>query len=137
MLSVAPGRAKFEMLPPALFVAVLSVVLSITATEFCTALKTSVSLRSGESAINPGCVSPERLMAEGASASLDALTIFRAGTMLVPLARSGFETNARNLIPLTLCWLEEELLPQERQAASNRHAKPPATTLLNLRLLRI
>ena len=59
-------------------------------------------------------------MVEGEMTSCNALTMLMTGALPIPLGNKGLETNARNLSPLTLCWLLAELLlPQHTKATLN------------------
>ena len=121
MLSVKPGRliAGTGVLEvPLVICAMASVVLSMSATELPEGMKIMVNFRLGESAISPGCaLLPAKEMRDGESASFEASTMFSTGAFdPVPLGKSGFETNTRNLsllAPLVLGALE---LPQEIMA---------------------
>jgi hypothetical protein len=97
-------------------IAMLSVELSTIATELPVGLKTAVYFRVGETAISPGCtLLPTKVTTEVESTSCEASTMFSTGAFVpVPLGKSGFETNTRNLRPLGLFVVVEELLlPQE------------------------
>src|SRR5580704_7376158 len=118
MLSVKPGKPT-TCTPDA----VLSVALLITAMS-PGGLNTSVSRRSGETAIRPACGTiPNKLMVEGESTSCVASTMLITGNP----PDKEFETKARNLSPLAWWAPEElELLPQATRVtlAATRTAKP-------------
>jgi hypothetical protein len=89
-------------------VAIASVALSTTTTVLPERLKMIVRERSGETAMRVGWVdSPAKATAEVDSLLLIALMIFRAGDGIPPVGNNAFETNARNLKPLSLCCVAE------------------------------
>jgi hypothetical protein len=122
MLSVKPGSAmdgKGAAAPVG--TAMLSVALSTIDTVFPFGLKTAVYFPFGASAISEGCtLTPDKGTKKvSESWSFEASTMLNTGEIvsvpLAPLALSGFEMKARNLMPLGLCVVvvEELLLPQE------------------------
>jgi hypothetical protein len=82
-------------------------------------LKTTVWERSEVSTIMPGWVElPRRLIVDGETMSCSASTILITGALPIPLGNKGLETKARNLSPLSLCWLLAELLPPQHTRAT-------------------
>ena len=70
--------------------------------------------RSLETTMRLGCAeSPKRLIVDSETMSCSASTMLMTGELPTPLGNRAFETNARNLSPLSWCVLLADLLPPQ------------------------